>query len=172
MNKQHSPEPLSAFLDDELEYHESLSLVSRLQSDPELSAKLHRFAVAKAFMHTPQPLIPDAGFVDRIHEALSNEPVVLAPRAVRHKLREKVATLSLAASIAMLAVMVGRSLNQYSPLEAGEMLAQVELNAPTLKASMEPELRDYLTMHNESAYLAGAQGMLPSIRLVSGSASR
>ena len=72
----------------------------------------------------------------------------------------------------MLAVMVGRSLNQYSPLEAGEMLAQVELNAPTLKASMEPELRDYLTMHNESAYLAGAQGMLPSIRLVSGSASR
>lgn len=172
MNNQHFSESLSAFLDDELGSNESFSLVSRLEKDPELGAKLHRFSVAKEFMHTPRPLIPDAGFIDRIHEALANEPVVLAPRAVRHKLREKVATLALAASIAMLAVLVGRSLNQYSPLEAGELLAQVELNAPTFKASMEPELRDYLTMHNESAYLAGAQGMLPSIRLVSGSASR
>jgi len=128
--------------------------------------------MAREFMHAALPLIPDAGFVDRIHAALVDEPVVLAPRVVRHKIREKAATLALAASIAMLAVLVGRSLNQYSPVQTSAMLAEVELNAPAVKASMEPELRDYLAMHNESAYLAGAQGMLPSIRLVSGTASR
>lgn len=172
MNKPQCPETLSAFLDDELPFNESLSLLSRLESAPELREKLHRYAVAREFLHAPRPLVPDAGFVDRVHESLAQEPVVLSPRVVRHKLREKAATLALAASLAMLAVLVGRSLHQYSPLSAGEMLAQVELTTPALRASMEPELRDYLTLHNESAYRAGAQGMLPSIRLVSGSISR
>lgn len=172
MNKPQCPEQLSALLDDELEFNESLSLLSRLESAPELRDKLYRYAVARECLHVPTPLIPDAGFVSRVHESLAHEPVVLAPRVVRHKLRERAATLALAASLAVLAVLVGRSLHQYSPLEAGELLAQVELTAPTFKASMEPALRDYLTLHNESAYRAGAQGMLPSIRLVSGSASR
>ena len=172
MNTKPSPEQLSALLDEEPGCNDLLTLSSRLESASELSAKLHRYAVAREFMHAPRPLIPDAGFVDRIHTALIDEPVVLAPQVVRHKVREKAATLALAASIAMLALLVGRSLKQYSPTETSAMLAEVELNAPSVKASMEPELRDYLNLHNESAYVAGAQGMLPSIRLVSGAASR
>lgn len=171
MSIKTSPEQLSALLDEELGFNEQLSLSTRLQSDTELSAKLHRYAVAREFMHAPRPLVPDAGFVDRVHAALAAEPVALAPRVMRHRYREKAATLALAASIAMLAVLVGRSLNHYSPMETSAMLAKVELNAPAVRASMEPELRDYLNLHNESAYLAGAQGMLPSIRLVSGAAT-
>jgi sigma-E factor negative regulatory protein RseA len=172
MNTKFLPEHLSALLDDELGLNEQLCIYRRLEVDPQLSAKLHRYAMAQEFLKTPRPMITDPGFVDRVHAALIDEPVVLAPRVVRHKVREKAATLALAASIAMLAVLVGRSINHYSPIETSAMLADVQLNAPTVKASMEPELRDYLSLHNESAYLAGAQGMLPSVRLVSGAASR
>jgi sigma-E factor negative regulatory protein RseA len=172
MNTPSANEQLSAFLDEELGFNESLALMKRLQSESELSAKLHRFAVAKEVMRSGQSLIPDAGFVGRIHDAIAEEPIVLAPRAIRSKLREKAATLALAASIAMLAVLVGRSVNQYSPIKGSELLAQAELSAPAVQASMEPDLRDYLNLHNESAYLSGSQGMLPSIRLVSHSASR
>jgi sigma-E factor negative regulatory protein RseA len=172
MNTPSTNEPLSAFLDQELGFHESLSLLKRLQAEPDLNAKLHRYAVAKEIMHSAHSVIPDVAFVSRIHDALAEEPIVLAPRAIRSKFRERTATLALAASMAMLAVLVGRSVNQYSPIKGGELLAQVELSAPAVKASMEPDLRDYLNMHNESAYLSGSQGMLPSIRLVSHSASR
>jgi sigma-E factor negative regulatory protein RseA len=172
MNTQSTNEQISAFLDEELGYNESLSLMQRLQAESELRAKFHRFAMAKEVMRSTQPLIPDTGFVGRIHDAIAEEPVILAPRAIRSKFREKAATLALAASIAMLAVLVGRSVNQYSPIRGSELLAQVDLSAPTVQASMEPDLRDYLNMHNESAYLSGSQGMLPSIRLVSHSAAR
>ena len=172
MTTQHTPEQLSALLDDELGYTESLTLLKRLEADPALSAKLHWYAVAKELMHSARPLLPDTGFVDRVQAALAAEPVVLAPRVVRHKVREKTATFALAASLAMLAVLVGRSITHYAPVDGGALLAQAELNAPVVSAAQDPALRDYLTMHNESAYLSGAQGLLPSIRLVSGSASR
>lgn len=172
MKTQYTAEHLSALLDQELGHNEALTLVTQLERDGELSAMLHRYAVVQEVMRGSASAIPDAGFVSRIHEALADEPVVLAPRVIRHRVREKAATLALAASIAMLAVLVGRSINHYPPIQGSELLAQVEMNAPTVKASMEPDLRDYLTMHNESAYLSGSQGMLPSIRLVSGAATR
>lgn len=175
MNTQHRIEDLSAFLDEELSSKDSRILLDQIENDKALSDKLHRFAVVSEVMRTGRPLtlLPDAGFVDRVHAALAEEPVVLAPRLIRHKMREKAATLALAASIAVLAVFVGRSVHEHSPIMANEMLAQVELSGPPARpSSMEPELREYLTMHNETAYLSGAQGMLPSIRLVSDTVHR
>jgi hypothetical protein len=74
--------------------------------------------------------------------------------------------------MAVIALLVGRSLTDYSPDRAGQLLAQAEMTSPVTQASMEPELRDYLALHNESTYLSGSQGMMPSIRLVSGSVGR
>jgi sigma-E factor negative regulatory protein RseA len=171
MNNQDMTENLSALLDEELEYKDSLPLWTRIGQDRALGEKMHRYGIARECMHFERPLLIDMGFADRISQAIAEEPTILAPRAVRRKYRERLATLALAASIAVLAVFVGRSLNEYSPMRANAMLARVDLGASTVQASMEPELRDYLTLHNESAYMAGAQGLLPSIRLVSGSAS-
>lgn len=171
MKNEISTEQLSALLDDELEYKDSLSLWTRVAQERELSEKIFRYGLAREFMHAERPLIIDSSFADRISQAIDEEPTVLAPRALRQKQHERLATMALAASIAVLAVFVGRSINDYSPMKANEMLAQVDMGSSTVKASMEPDLRDYLTMHNESVYMAGDQGLLPSIRLVSGSVS-
>lgn len=165
-------EKLSALLDSELGEGDSISLYQEIGRDSELARQYHRLAVAKAYLQGQKPVIQDAGFASRVQSALREEPVVLAPTAVRKHYREKLATFALAASMAALAVMVGRSVSQYTPDRAGELLAQVNLTSPVMKASMEPDLREYLTLHNESSYLSGSQGVLPSVRLVSVPVSR
>lgn len=171
MNEDQS-EKISALLDEELDLNGALTTLSGLRQDRELASKLHRYGAVSQYLKTGSTFIPDQGFVGRVSHSLESEPVVLAPRVIRHQIREKAATFALAASIAMLAVLVGRSVNVYSPMKASEMLASVDLDTPVVKASMEPDFRDYLTMHNESTYLSGAQGMLPSVRLVSSAAHR
>jgi len=172
MKNEITTEKLSALLDDELEYKDSLSLWTRVAQERELGEKLYRYGLARECMHDERPLLIDSGFADRISQAIAEEPTVFAPRALKQKHHERLATIALAASIAVLAVFVGRSINDYSPMRANEMLALVDMGSSAVKASMEPDLRDYLTMHNESVYMAGDQGLLPSIRLVSGSVSR
>jgi len=171
MNNEVTTEKLSALLDDELEYKEGPSVWMRVAEDRNLSDKLYRYGLARECLQADRPMVIDRGFADRISQAIAKEPVILAPRAIRQKYQERLATLALAASIAVLAVFVGRSVNDYSPMKASEMLAQVDMGGSSVKASMEPDLRDYLTMHNESVYMTGDQGLLPSIRLVSGSVS-
>ncbi len=172
MNAEESFEKLSALMDDELSYHEALSLMGRLGNDGKLNGKLHRYAAARELMRSGTAIVPDGGFVGRVHAALIEEPVIIAPRSLRKPIGDRAATYAIAASMAVVALLVGRSLTDYSPDRAGELLAKVELNGPVTKASMEPDLRDYLALHNESAYRSGAQGILPSVRLVSGSAGR
>lgn len=172
MKTEENIEKLSGLLDQELGYHESLALMARLEKDSDLNRKMHRYAVVKEFMRAGKPLVPDAGFVDRVQAALADEPVVLAPRALRKPVGEKLGTYAIAASMAVIALLVGRSLTDYSPDKASQLLASAELSASVTQASMEPDLRDYLALHNESTYLSGAQGMMPSIRLVSGSVGR
>ena len=171
MNEDQS-EKLSALLDEELDLNGALALWGAVRKDPEMAVKLHRYGAVGQYLKSGARLVPDQGFSGRISQSLDSEPVVLAPRVVRHQVREKAATYALAAAIAMLAVLVGRSVNVYSPMKASEILASVDLDTPVVKASMEPDFRDYLTMHNESTYLSGAQGMLPSVRLVSSAAHR
>lgn len=174
MNTEQTHEQLSVLIDDELGYHESLSLSMKLQDDPDLRRKLHRLEVAKAVMNNGKrtAVIPDMSFADRVQKALENEPVVLSPRSMGRKTRERISTYAIAASLTAVALLAGESLFQYSPEKANEILAKVELASPSMQASMDPELRDYVILHNESTYLSGVQGMMPSIRLVSGTSSR
>lgn len=162
---------LSAMLDDELEMNRALKLMGRVSSDQELSKLMHRYQIAQELMHSPDALVPDAGFADRIAGLIAEEPAILAPRVSSRRYRDKVVNLALAASVAAVAILVGRSITAHSPVESGEILAQVQMESPTVKASMEPDLRDYLTMHNESSQKAGTAGVLPSVRLVSGAAA-
>lgn len=174
MNTEQTHQQLSALIDDELGYHESLSLSVKLQEDADCRRKLHRFEVAKALMSNGNmaPVIPDMCFADRVQKALEDEPVVLSPRSMGRKTKERLSTYAIAASLTAVALLAGQSLFQYSPGKANEILAKVELASPSMQASMDPELRDYVILHNESTYLSGVQGMMPSIRLVSGSSSR
>ncbi len=172
MNTEQTSEKLSALLDDALDAREGLSLLEDMRTDRDLRAKYHRYQAVRSVLRAESSSLLDVDFSARVRAAIDEEPTVLSPRAVRHQFREKVATFALAASMAALAIMVVRSVNHYSPDRASEMLASVNLSTPAVHASMEPDLREYLNMHNESAYLSGSQGLMPSVRLVSGNQGR
>lgn len=168
MTSEQKSEQLSAFLDDALDARSAGKLLDDIGTDDALNAKFRRYQAARMAIRGEGTLVPDADFAKRVSAALDLEPVAFAPRASKQHFRERLATFALAASMAALAIMVVRSVNHYSPDRAGEMLAGVNLSTPVTKASMEPDLRDYINMHNESAYLSGSQGLMSSVRLVSG----
>jgi sigma-E factor negative regulatory protein RseA len=166
-------EELSALLDNELGQRESLALWTEIENAEALRNKLHRYAIAQQVLQSGKPVLPDASFVDRVHAAIAEEPTILVPHVVKYKVRERAMTFALAASLAVLAVIVGRSMNDYSPTKGTDVLAQVGVPEGGLKTAVaDPEIGDYLAMHNETTYLSGAQGMLPSVRLVSGPPTR
>jgi sigma-E factor negative regulatory protein RseA len=165
---------LCLLLDNELGRDESLKLLSRVETDPELRAQWRRYNLIGMALREKDALLPDSGFVDRVSAALADEPTILAPRPVAKRgRRETAVTFALAASLAAVAVLVGKSLSDYSPTSDPGLLAQSDLAAnPTAPPNIDPEFRDYLVAHYETAYLAGAQGMLPSVRLVSSDLNR
>jgi sigma-E factor negative regulatory protein RseA len=175
MTESNLKEKLSLLLDDELDSQESLRLYQRISADPVVRAQWNRYSRISAAMRSGQVLMPDDGFADRISAALADEPTILAPAALPRKqpVRERVVTAALAASLALVAVLVAKSFNEYSPVTGPNLLATAGSIGPAAtQASMAPEFQDYLVAHYETAYLAGAQGMLPSVRLASNGSTR
>jgi len=168
MTSEDKSEQLSAFIDDALDAQSAGKLLNDLGANAALNAKYRRYQAARMAMRSETGVLPDLDFAKRVREAVDLEPVAFAPRAAKQQFRERVTTFALAASMAALAILVVRSVNHYSPDHAGEILAGVNLSTPVTKASMEPDLRDYVNMHNETAYLSGSQGLMSSVRLVSG----
>ena len=163
-------ERLSALLDDELNRSESVEVFRALAQDAEAQKKWHRLSIAREALHAQKVFAPDLGFADRVSAVLSEEPTVLAPKKSSVRVYEKALTYALAASLAVMAVFVARSLTDYAPGRGSELLAKVQLQGSNVQtAAVDTELNDYLAMHDETTYLSGSQGMLPSIRLVSGS---
>jgi sigma-E factor negative regulatory protein RseA len=172
MTEDSLKEKLCLLLDGELGQDESLALLSRIETDPALQAQWRRYRLIGEAMRSKDALLPDSRFVDRIGTALADEPTVLVPMPAKRRYREKAVTAALAASLATVAVLAGKSLSDYSPMRGPELLAKADLGGSNGQSSIDPEFRDYLVTHYETAYLSGTQGMLPSVRLVSSGSTR
>ncbi|MBM3202762.1 hypothetical protein FJZ55_02470 [Candidatus Woesearchaeota archaeon] len=163
-------EHLSALFDGTLGYPESRKLWKQMESDPELIRQWDRYSrISQLLNHNPG-VLPDAGFVNRVQAALANEPTVLAPRAMRHRVAERVVSTALAAGLALAAVVVGKSLLNTESLNGHAWVAEARrapLPASGNLAQVDTDFQNYLVLHNETAYLAGAQGLLPYARVVS-----
>ena len=165
MKQENFNEQLSALLDDELDSRSAISALGRMDKDRDLERQYHRFAVASEIMRSRKAVVPDVDFISRVQSAIAEEPTILAPRAVKHAKREKIVSFALAASVLAVAVL-GHSVSRFSNEQAPNLLARAE---PVAVSKNDPEFRAYLAMHNETSYLSSSQGMLPSVRLVSGS---
>lgn len=165
MSTEPQDQKLSALIDDELDHAESLALWRRIGDDAELEARWRRYSAISASLRAPGLVRADAGFVGRISDALKDEPTCVAPRGPRRFINERGITAALAASLAAVAIMVGKSVNTHSPMPELGPVAQNE--SPATQAAVDPRFRDYYVMHNETAYMSGAQGMLPYVRLAS-----
>jgi len=165
---------LSLLLDGELSKSDSLALLSRIERDAELSRQWHRYNLVSEAMRSGKILPVDDRFVDRVRDALADEPAILAPRPEKHRYRERTVTAALAASLAAVAVFVGKSISEYSPVRGPELLAQqTALAEPEdARSAVDPHFRDYLVTHSETAYLTGSPGMLPYARVVTYDFSR
>lgn len=172
-------EKLSIILDDEDSVDGSIKTWKTVASDPKVREQMRRYSIIREAMLNGEVLVPDRSFADRVSAAIAEEPTVLAPRGTvratgKKRLPERVVSTAIAASLAVVGVLVARSLHDYSPLKGADILSLSEVVGPDQngKEIVDPEFRDYLVSHYENAYLSGAQGMLPSVRLVSADASR
>lgn len=167
-------ETLCLLLDGELDPEASRELLDRIESDPELGKQWWRYCVIRESMKSGRIIMPDANFVARVGSALADEPTIVAPRPRFRRIPERLVTGALAAGLLLMAVLVGLSLNQPHPLitKGSDLLAAAALRPPSARSPIDPEFREYLVTHYETAYLAGAQGMLPSVRLVSSDSVR
>jgi sigma-E factor negative regulatory protein RseA len=166
-------EKLSLLLDGELDKEESLKLLDLIETDAEAGKRWRRYCLIREALRSTGGLLPDGRFVERVGVALADEPTILAPPKHKIRIREKAVTAALAASLAMVAVLVGKSLTDYVPPGSSNLLAQVQLGPNSTElVPVDPDFQDYLVLHNETAYLAGAQGMLPYVRLVSSQPAR
>lgn len=162
-------EQLSLLVDDRLDHAHAARIFRRMEADREIADTYSRLLLVSQVLKTEGRVIHDRHLVDRIHDAIENEPTVFAPRAGRH-VRERVVTAALAATLAGVAVLVGHSVLRQSDAPLGgtpDSIARAEIPQGV------SEVDTYMVSHNGTSYLAANGGLMPYLRVVShGSRSR
>ncbi|MDD5035022.1 MAG: sigma-E factor negative regulatory protein [Methylococcaceae bacterium] len=164
---------ISLLLDSELDGRDNPRLIDRLEEDESLKEAWARYNLVGDVMRGPGRYVASRDFAAKVSAAIAEEPTVLAPKTASHKstARRRAANLALAASLAAVAVLVGRSLNDHAEaLQTAatqrQSASELALNATEgLENQAEAQFNDYLTMHNETAYMAGSAGVMPYVRL-------
>ncbi|MGZ8151820.1 MAG: sigma-E factor negative regulatory protein [Methylovulum sp.] len=152
---------ISQFLDDELDNNEALILLKQIRSQPELSNTLNRYEAISHALKADVFLTVKSDFSSQISQKIAHEPVYLLPQRKLTKHRYKIAAL--AASVALVAVFVERSMNT-GPAErfnqpSSMQLAQQQLPSSPAPKSLAPirqpeqtplndRISDYLQAHN------------------------
>jgi sigma-E factor negative regulatory protein RseA len=165
---------LSLLLDGELQARDNPRLLDKIATDAELKAVWGRYHLIGDVMRAAgRHGAVDQDFAARVSAAVRAEPTALAPRRsgkAPSDLRSRIAHFALAASLAAIAVIVGKSLSDGGSISAPQAVAQAPAEQPptpqAVESTAEARFNDYLLMHNETAYLAGSAGMLPYARLV------
>jgi len=104
----------------------------------------------------------------------------VAPNALKSKftVRPGIVSLGLAASLAMAAVLVGKSMSDHAnvfQVASHDKPTQTQVAdnvGGAVENQADSQFNDYLVMHNETAYMAGSAGMLPYVRLAGSRPSR
>jgi len=145
-----------------------------------LKATWARFSLIGDLMRASNEPLAGKGFALRISAMIADEPTILAPTALKAKLvlRPGMVSLGLAASLAVVAVLVGKSMNEHASVfqaasHGNPTQTQIAANVGgRVENPADSQFNDYLVMHNETASMAGSAGMLPYVRLVGSRPSR
>ncbi len=163
---------ISQFLDNELNHADALHLLKKMQSQSELQDKLNRYEVISHAMKTDAFLLTKADFSTKIHQQIQQEPIYLLPQHKSFKRSHK--QIAVAASIVIVAVIAGRSLNdpnQYVKAASTVQVAQNKLSEPLDKPvevteyPLNKQINDYLQAHNSSVYTNGEANFQPYARV-------
>lgn len=165
---------ISMLMDSDLDGRDNPRLINSIASEDELKSTWARYILIGDVMRcSGKGQLAGKDFANRISAMVSEEPTVLAPRALIPVInsRSRIVSLSLAASLTVMAVIVGKSFNDnpevfqtasYQSTIADSVAAKPSEQAESLADS---QFNDYLVMHNETAYTAGSAAMLPYVRV-------
>jgi sigma-E factor negative regulatory protein RseA len=155
-------ERISALMDGELDDGEAVQEFKRCGSDATLVEGWATYHLIGDVLRKESPL--GAGFNERLREALSAEPTVLAPRPRTFQRRARLFALSAAASVAgVLAVGWLAYFNQpIGPDSTGGTMAG---KGPTV-AEADASMNEYLVAHHEYADTASMPSVTPYVRYV------
>jgi sigma-E factor negative regulatory protein RseA len=165
MNEQLN-EKISQFLDDELGHDETLRLLQAMQSQPELINTLNRYQAIGSALKTDVFLTVSPDFSAQISQQIHQDPHHFLPQR-RFTLRTY-QTLALAASVAVVAVLVGQGIDHpaenFNALPAVQLAQQlpppstpksvVYIDQPQ-QAPLNSRISDYLQAHNRNVYTNG-----------------
>lgn len=164
-----SKEAISALADGEDSAGNTAKLLDKVTLDPLSRATWERYHLLSDAIKGRLPDQIQTGLSDRIHDAIAQEPVVLATRRKRRGILKPLTGLALAASVATVAILGVRSLDsEITPaaqIAATAKTPQTTGNRWNVSPEIEARLNAYLVNHSE--YVGyGMQGMLPYARIV------
>lgn len=166
-------EKISMLLDNELSGAEAISLLERIQQDEKLKQVWDRYNKISLTLKSNRYMPVDRHFRQRIEENIHLSPTALPQREL---IRYKNWGYALAASLVGVSILTWTYLPTLSSVQnPAETVALVPQPTKSIEKSdldrqynsFDSRLNDYLVTHNESAYSAGVQGMLPYARVVS-----
>lgn len=169
-------ENLSLMKDDELDALAARRLLARMADDPGLRASWHHYHLIRQGLRSESVALADEGFAARVSRQVAAEPVSLQARRNRREWLKPIGGLALAAAISALAVLGAREYGVGQlPYSADDRLAASGIGAGEARGLQQagygllsPEkLNEYLLMHSEGVYSAGASDMLLQARVVS-----
>lgn len=184
----HTSEQLSALVDDELNGPALRQALEHLRRDAELKARWGRYNLISDTLHASLVTARAAELHQRVHQALAQEPTLLAPRRKPRlpALAKQAAGVAIAASVAVVAIIsvqhgddtpgvapIGTPVAQTQtarPAASMVQLASTGSGGPTMTAAERAErgrLHSYLMNHNEYSVSSSMQGVLPYVRIVS-----
>lgn len=174
MNKE-SLEHLSTLMDGELSRETSLFLTRRLSSDGGMSEKWERYHLIRDCIRQPGSKQLVTGLQARITALLEAEAAPSVPGWNRNRWLKPVSGLAIAASVAVMAIMVTApqpALEEAVPSQANQpfvspnTLPMAPVSQPVSYDS-EERLNVYLLRHNQMSRTAGRQGFVSFVPIVS-----
>ncbi|MCX7098729.1 MAG: sigma-E factor negative regulatory protein [Methylococcales bacterium] len=162
---------ISQFLDDELDQAQTLGLLKKIQSEPELQEQFKRYEAVSHALKTEVFLLAKTDFSTRIRQQIQQEPTYLLPQ--RKIVSRGHIQLAVAASIAVVALLVGRDMmvtKKPAVPSPNLQLAQQQATKPVASAEVKQlplnkRINDYLQAHNNSVYTNGEANFQPYARV-------
>lgn len=157
-------EKMSLLVDDELDATQALSLLKTIQQDPELQAKMRRYALISQAMKTEQCSVASLDFSAKIHQQIQQQPTYFLPRKKTDKVYQKFA-LAVAASVVLAVVWISADKwqRQNSPFANINDIAQGSVQADQMNA----HFKEYLQAHDNVWYVNNNTGVQSYARLAS-----
>jgi len=168
---------ISQFLDDDLDYDDALDLLQKMQWDADIANTRNRYETISHALKTHEFLTVNADFSAKISAQIQQEAFHLLPGRNKPAAISRNKILALAASVAVIAVLAARGVNdptgRINRPPALQVAQQQSGSAPKpaiyahqsaqagAQYPLNKRINDYLQAHNSSVYANGEADLAP-----------